>query len=279
MLKKRIVTAAILIPLLFLFVWFDQPLPWLTIFVAGWGVLAAVEFYRIVAATKAAPLIPIGVIWTLLFIISPHFLDNIGDKFLFFSTLGDPFLIGSLAMVSLVWLAFRSFRKEALTGWVWTIAGIVYIGLLLSHIVALRGLDMGREWVLFALFVTFASDSAAFLIGSTWGHRKLAPAISPKKTWEGAIGGAAAAMLVSPLLVLLFDLRIGYSEAILLGLAVSFFGQLGDLIESLFKRKMKVKDSGSTIPGHGGFLDRMDSVVFAAIVVYYYVAWFTQQLV
>lgn len=273
MLKKRIISAVLLIPLLFLFVWFDQPLPWLTIFVAVWGCLAALEFYHIVAAAKAPPIIPIGIIWTLLFIIGPHIIDKIGDRFLFVSMLGDPLLIGSLVIVSLAWLVLRRQRKGAFTSWVWTIAGVLYIGLLLSHMVALRGLYMGREWVLFTLFVTFASDSAAFFIGSAWGRRKLAPSISPRKTWEGAIGGAVVAMLLGPLLVWLFDLPIGYGEAIMLSLAVSVFGQLGDLIESLFKRKMKVKDSGSTIPGHGGFLDRMDSVVFASIVVYYYVTW------
>jgi len=266
MLKKRIISAALLIPLLFLFVWFDQPLPWLTLFVAVWGCLAAYEFYRIVAAAKAPPLIPIGIIWTLLFIISPHFSDKPGD----------PLVLGSLVIISLVWIIIRGGKGAGFTGWVWTIAGAIYIGLLLSYIVGLRELDMGREWVLFALFVTFASDSAAYLIGSRWGRRHLSPEISPKKTWEGCIAGLITAAILGLALKGIFDLPIGYLSAGLLGLTVSIFGQIGDLVESLFKRSMSAKDSCNTIPGHGGFLDRIDSVVFAGIVVYYYVIWFVQ---
>jgi phosphatidate cytidylyltransferase len=105
------------------------------------------------------------------------------------------------------------------------------------------------------------------------GRHKLAPGISPGKTWEGAIAGVFGAIISSLLLVTLLSLPLSYGQAILLGLLVSIFGQLGDLTESLFKRNMGVKDSGRLIPGHGGVLDRMDSVVFAGIVVYYYVIW------
>jgi phosphatidate cytidylyltransferase len=139
--------------------------------------------------------------------------------------------------------------------------------------VALRGVDAGRDWVFFALFTTFASDTIAFFAGRALGRHKLAPGISPGKTWEGAIAGVFGAIIFSLLLVTLLSLPLSYGQAILLGLLVSIFGQLGDLTESLFKRNMGVKDSGRLIPGHGGVLDRMDSVVFAGIVVYYYVIW------
>lgn len=263
MLKKRLISALLLLPLLVVFVWFDQPLPWLTLFVAIWGVLAALEFFRIVAASKTAPLTYLGLIWTLLLILSPHF-DH--------GQLTLP-LLTSFMLVSLIWLVLRPGKGEAFTAWAWTLAGILYVGWFLSHIVALRGLDFGREWVLFALFVTFVSDSAAYFIGRTWGRHYLAPGISPQKTWEGAVAGAVAAIIIGPLLVWLFGLPIDYGPAVILALAVSIFGQFGDLVESLFKRNMGTKDSGETIPGHGGFLDRMDSIVFAGIVVYYYVLW------
>ena len=150
------------------------------------------------------------------------------------------------------------------------------MGWLLSHFVALRGEADGRNWVLFALFTTFASDSAAFFIGRAWGRHHLAPHISPRKTWEGAVAAVLGAIIVSLLFTLRTPLQAPFDywwQAILLGLAVSVFGQLGDLVESLLKRNMGVKDSGKAMPGHGGFLDRMDSVVFAGIVVYYYVIW------
>ena len=100
----------------------------------------------------------------------------------------------------------------------------------------------------------------------------MAPRIRPKKTWEGAVAGVLGAVLVSLLLTLAtpFSLPIGYGQAVLLGLLVSVFGQLGDLVESLLKRNTGVKESGNTLPGHGGFLDRMASVVFACVVVYLY---------
>jgi phosphatidate cytidylyltransferase len=265
MLKKRVITAVCLLPVLVAAVWFDKPLPWLTILVAIWGVLAALEFYRVVETSQVLPLTGFGLIWTLLFIISPH------CSWAYI----NPLLLTSAVVLPPIWLlARRHHKEEAFLGWVWTIAGILYVGWLLSHFVALRGLESGRDWVLFALFTTFASDSAAYFVGRAWGSHHLAPGISPGKTWEGTTGGFLAAIITSLLLVMLLDLPITYPQAIPLALAVSAFGQLGDLFESLFKRNMGVKDSGKTIPGHGGFLDRMDSIVFAGVVVYYYVIFF-----
>ena len=272
MLKKRVITALWGIPLLITAVWFEEPLPWFTIIVAILGLLAAFEFYRMVTASKIAPLTCFGLIWTLLFILSPH----LNYDFL------TPSLLTSGVMISLIWLLLRRQKEESFIGWAWTMAGILYIGWLLSYLVALRGLDDGRNWVLLALFATFGSDTAAFFIGRALGRHRLAPSISPGKTWEGAIGGIFGAIIVSLLFTLptLFTLPnslylqdFSYWQAILLGLLVSIFGQLGDLVESLLKRNMEVKDSGKLLPGHGGFLDRIDSIVFAGIVVYYYVIW------
>jgi phosphatidate cytidylyltransferase len=146
-------------------------------------------------------------------------------------------------------------------------------------LVALRGLEEGRNWVLFALFTTIASDTIAFFVGRTFGKHHLAPNISPGKTWEGTIGGIGGAVLISFLFSSsklfslnnpLFIQHFSYWQAILLSIMVSVFGQLGDLVESLLKRNMGVKDSGRLVPGHGGFLDRIDSIIFAGIVVYYY---------
>ena len=276
MLKKRAITALVGIPFLIAAVWFDEPLPWFTILVTVWGVLAALEFFRLVAKSKVRPLTGLGLVWTLLFILSrdadlqsilgPHFDLN----------LLMPLLLTSAVLLSLVWLLRRAQKGEAFTGWAWTMAGILYVGWLLSYLVALRGLDEGRNWVFFALFITFASDSAAFFTGRALGRHRLAPNISPGKTWEGTIGGVLGAILVSLLFLLPTPLRleINWGQAVLLGLLVSIFGQLGDLVESLFKRNMDVKDSGRLLPGHGGLLDRMDSVVFAGVVVYYYVLAF-----
>ena len=261
MLKKRVVTALWGIPLLVIAVWFDEPLPWFTIFMAIWGLLTAFEFYRLVGVSKILSLSVIGLLWTLLFILSPH----CDYQFTV------PFLLTSAIVLSLIWLVLRPQKEGAFLGWVWTMAGIFYVGWLLSYLVALR-LDGGRNWAFFALFTTFGSDTAAFFIGQALGRHHLAPKISPHKTWEGSIGGAIGAMLVSLLFVAPapLSLPLSYVEAILLALVVSVLGQFGDLAESLLKRNLGVKESGKAIPGHGGFLDRTDSVVFAGVVVYLY---------
>jgi len=259
MLKKRVITGLWGIPLLIIAVWFDKPLPWFTVLVAILGLLAAFEFYRMVAVSKVSSLTYFGLVWTLLFILSPHF----DYDFII------PLLLTSAIVLSLVWLIVRPQKEGAFSSWAWTIAGILYVGWLLSYLVALR-LDAGRNWVFFALFTTFGSDTAAFFVGRALGRHCLAARISPNKTWEGAIAGVFGAIIVSLVLVTLLSLPLGYGQAVLLGLLVSVFGQFGDLVESLLKRNMGVKESGKLMPGHGGVLDRMDSVVFAGIVVYLY---------
>jgi len=275
MLEKRLITALWGIPLLIAAIWFDTPLPWFTVLIAIWGMLAAFEFYRLVSVTKALPLTYFGVLFCLFFILSrdsdllvtlePHFNLN----------LLTPLLFTSAVLVSLIWLIGRGQKGETFAGWAWTIAGILYVGWLLSYLVALRGLDEGRNWVFLALLTTFAADTSAFFVGRALGKHPLAPNISPGKTWEGFIGGIIGAIILCLFFTLPtpLHLNLGWGQAILLGFLVSIFGQLGDLVESLFKRNVGVKDSGRLIPGHGGFLDRMDSVIFAGVVVYYFAIW------
>lgn len=269
MLNKRIITALCGIPLLIAAVWFAKP--WFTVFVAIWGLLAVFEFYNLRAASKKSPLTYFGLIWTALFILSrnsellsflkPHF--NVD--------LLTPLLLTAAMMLSLICLLLLPRKEKAFTGWVWMMAGILYVGWLLSYYVALRSFDEHGIWVFFALFTTFGSDTAAFFVGRALGRHHLAPYISPRKTWEGAVAGVFGAIIVSLLFTILMPLS--YGQAIFLGLVVSVFGQLGGMVESLLKRNMGVKDSSQLIPGHGGFLDRTDSVIFAGIVVYYYVLW------
>jgi phosphatidate cytidylyltransferase len=187
MFRKRIITALWGIPLLVAAVWFDQPLPWFTILIVIWGMLAAFEFFKLVLATKVEPLTHFGLIWTLLLILSRD-----SDLLSLLKTYFDlsqltPLLLTSAALLSLIYLLKQREKKEAFAGWAWTMGGILYVGWLLSHLVALRGMGDGRNWVFFVLFTTFASDTAAFFIGRALGRQRLAPNISPSKTWEGAI--------------------------------------------------------------------------------------------
>jgi len=261
MLRKRVITALWGIPLLIVAIWFDEPLPWFTVLAVVWGLLAAIEFYRMVGVSRILPLTYFGLIWTLLFIIHPHF-----DYELLV-----PVLLTSAVTLSLILLVFLPNKEGVFINWAWTIAGILYVGWMLSYLVVLR-MEAGRDWLYLALFATFGSDTAAYFIGRGIGRHKLAPNISPGKTWEGAVAGLFGAVIISLLFTLNTPLQLplNYGQAILLGLLISVFGQLGDLAESLLKRNSGVKDSGSLMPGHGGLLDRMDSVVFAGVVVYLY---------
>jgi phosphatidate cytidylyltransferase len=272
MLRKRFITALWGGLLLIAAAWFDEPLPWFTVVAAVWGLLAVFEFYRITGVGKVRTLAVFGLAWTLFFILSrdaglisllqPH-LDP---------GLLTPLLLTSAVVLSLILLVFTPREKGSLADWAWAIAGILYVGWLLGYLVELRGMADGRGWLFLALFATFGSDTAAFFAGRALGRHRLAPHISPGKTWEGAVAGLAGAVIVSLLFTLPTPLRLplGYGQAVLLGVLVSVFGQIGDLAESLLKRHTGVKESGNMMPGHGGVLDRMDSVIFAGIVVYLY---------
>ncbi len=261
MLRKRVVTALAGVPVLAVIIWFDSPLPWFTVLAAVWGILAVFEFYRLTAVSRTKSLTAFGLLWTLFFIISPYFRDGYT-----FSA-----LLASAVVLPLIWLVLRPQAEGTFFRWAATTAGILYVGWLLSFLVALR-LEAGRNWVFFVFLTTFASDTAAFFIGRWLGRHPLAPRISPKKTREGAVAGVFGAVLVGLLFTLdtPLALPVGYGQAVFLGVLVSVFGQLGDLVESLLKRNAGAGDSGRALPGHGGFLDRMDSPVFAGVAVYLY---------
>ncbi|KPK92195.1 MAG: hypothetical protein AMJ94_05750 [Deltaproteobacteria bacterium SM23_61] len=150
--------------------------------------------------------------------------------------------------------------------------GLLYIALLLAHFVLMRKMDTGRILILFTLVAVYFGDTTAFYIGRAYGKRKLAPRISPGKTVEGGLGAVAGSVAGAVLSKMLFFPQLPVVHALVLGAAVGGIGQMGDLWESLLKRSAQVKDSGALIPGHGGLLDRIDSVLFAAPLVYYY-AW------
>ncbi|MEA2013842.1 MAG: phosphatidate cytidylyltransferase, partial [Thermodesulfobacteriota bacterium] len=148
--------------------------------------------------------------------------------------------------------------------------GFMYIPLLLSYIILLRGLDNGIAWVFFVIIAAFAGDSSAFYAGKTFGKTKLMPAISAGKTVAGAIGSTVGTVFICLLFKVLFLPGLPVAHAIILGFLGSIVGQLGDLCESAVKRISMVKDSGFLLPGHGGVLDRVDSLLFMIPFVYYY---------
>jgi phosphatidate cytidylyltransferase len=149
--------------------------------------------------------------------------------------------------------------------------GMLYVGMTLSTLVATRTLAGGEFLILFVLLVTWAGDTGAYYAGTMWGRHLLAPAISPKKTYEGLIGGIVLAIGVALLTRAWMLPQFSLLNAIVLGLLLTATGLLGDLCESAIKRTVGVKDSGGMLPGHGGMLDRIDSLLFTAPIFYYYV--------
>jgi phosphatidate cytidylyltransferase len=260
----RLWVSLVAIPIVAALIWFGAP--WFTL-LGG-----AYEFYNLIKHSKGLnPLTGFGMLWVGLLIASPHYTAIPHFKDISPVTL----LLTGGVVFSLLIVLGRKGKENAFTNWAWTLGGILYIGWLASFMVALRNVEDGRGWVFLAILCTFASDSSAYLAGRALGKHKMAPFISPKKTWEGAVAGVAGAIVISALVVWFFDLPVTYWQAIILGIIISAFGQVGDLVKSLFKRNMEVKDSGHILPGHGGFLDRMDSLVFAGVIVYFFVAFFT----
>jgi phosphatidate cytidylyltransferase len=267
MLKHRVITAAVGVPLVILAIWFGDPWPWFSLLIAAAALAGTYEFYHIANFDRREPLIYLGLLWSLALVLSPHYrnLDVL------------PIVITATMLISLIGLLLRPSREKTFHDWAWTIVGALYVGWMLSYWLNLRGLEDGRNWVYLAMLTTFANDTGAFFIGRARGKHKLAPTISPAKTWEGATGGLICAILAAIVIALVLNLispfTFKYWQIVLLSFLVSLFAQLGDLVESLLKRNIGVKESGNLLPGHGGILDRFDSLIFVGAVVYYYVLW------
>ena len=147
---------------------------------------------------------------------------------------------------------------------------LIYIPLMLAFGVLIRDGPDGMRWALLVLAVVFAGDIGALYTGTTLGRHKLCPSVSPGKTVEGSVGGLIGSVAVGSLAKLIFFPRLLWGESILFFLVLSIVGQIGDLYESEFKRAAGVKDSGVILPGHGGLLDRIDALLFALPVAYFF---------
>jgi phosphatidate cytidylyltransferase len=156
------------------------------------------------------------------------------------------------------------------TGAVVTVFGIGYVNWLLGYAFWLRDLESGEEWVLLLVWVTWLGETAAYLVGSAVGRHKLAPAVSPKKTLEGALAQLVVSGLAAVIARAWFFPALSLPGALLVGLLLGIAGQVGDLVESALKRSVGTKDTGRLIPGHGGVLDRVDSLLFNTPILFYY---------
>jgi phosphatidate cytidylyltransferase len=176
----------------------------------------------------------------------------------------------SLLIIFLLFLFRVKDQPADLTALIKVFFGYMYISFMMSHFILLRSFENGAVWVVFIVVITFSSDISAFYAGKTMGKRKLFPAISEKKTEEGAIGSVIGTILGCVIFKILFLSELPFVHAVVIGFMGGILGQLGDLCESSIKRVSMVKDSGALLPGHGGILDRLDSFIFIVPFVYYY---------
>jgi len=178
------------------------------------------------------------------------------------------YLVGPLFMTTLILLLLSHAQPNVFDRWGLNVSASLYTSLLPAYMILLRNGKDGLWWMGAALTGTWVFDTGAYVIGRTWGRKRLWPAVSPGKTWAGTIGGIvlAAALCLATVKVL----GLSYPQAIGLGALIAVLAQLGDLVESAIKRQVGVKDSGSFLPGHGGILDRIDGLLFSTVGVYYF---------
>ncbi len=251
----RIVTGVITLPVLFFAIdyggWAYSALVTLVVTIGVW------EFWRLCQAGGAEPDFPlllVGALGTLQGASDPR-----PERFVVF--LGCFLVVALLAI-----LRFGDGQASMRLGRL--LLGIFYVGLLPAFLLRMRDLPFGRDAVVLLYAAVFACDTFAYVTGRWWGRHRLWPRISPKKTWEGAIGGVMGATAVSLAGQLWFAEFLSPAVAVGMGLLVGVVGQSGDLVESLLKREAGEKDSSQILPGHGGVLDRFDSLHLAAPAVY-----------
>jgi phosphatidate cytidylyltransferase len=190
--------------------------------------------------------------------------------------LGEPVIPEVFALVLFIALVnfVVAFPRLTFTGLALNLFVPMYVGYFFSFAFLLRQLEHGFFFLLLAFLLAWATDIGAYGSGRLWGKHKLAVDLSPNKTQEGAVGGVCASMLVSIIAFILTPLSATLAEAALLGLLASLAGQIGDLVASAIKRQTGIKDFGSLLPGHGGVLDRFDSFLLVAPLVYYFLVLF-----
>ncbi len=257
MLKQRLVTAAILIPLI---IWgiFSLPDTGFAALLALFVLLGAWEWTRICEIKNML----MRIVYLALFSLCLYLLWKNEDPGLIYIVLQ----LSLIWWLAAIWLLLAYSRGRDYLRGQWLIKAFIGFVLLLPPFVALISLRaesiFGPAYVLLLLLLIWSADSAAYFSGRQWGRRKLLPKVSPGKSWEGVAGAVLAAMLLAFAAAFYFELPV--LEFVILAIVVTAISIVGDLTESLFKRQVNIKDSGVLLPGHGGVLDRIDSLTSAA---------------
>lgn len=256
--KKRLISSLFMLPLLILLVVRNIPL------YIGGAILMSIAMYEFYQAFKKVDITPI---------------NELGFAYIIFIMFGNifrireevyPFFLYTLFIISIFYVLFK--KKKVIDVSI-TFSGILYIGYCLNSIIMITDrIENGYIFVWLVFIISFATDIFAYLVGKNFGKTKLIPSVSPKKTVEGSLGGIFASVVFGLLFGFIFKLPLGIIFVIsLLG---SFVAQLGDLAASSIKRYVGIKDFGKIIPGHGGVLDRFDSVLMVAPFVYLVLVFF-----
>jgi phosphatidate cytidylyltransferase len=260
---QRTITSVIGIPVVLALVWFGGW--WAFAGVTIVAVLGAYELHNMMLHEGYHPMILISLALSLLFLVAAM----VPQQRPLFLEIG----LGVALLVTFPLLFFRKKLEGAMVDWSLTLAIAIYLGWPLSLFPILRGYQVGIStgfwWLLTLMLGVWGFDTGAFFAGHFFGRHKLAPNISPGKTWEGVFGGLVFS-ITAALLFTMLPLHVPWYLALLLGTLIGIASTLGDLAESLIKRQTHVKDSGQIIPGHGGILDRVDSLLFAVIVLYFF---------
>jgi phosphatidate cytidylyltransferase len=222
------------------------------------SLISLFEFYKLGLASGRRPFIVWGLIQSALIFAASYYA---------FSSMADPlhyFIVLAFFSMIFVFAIFRKNRENIISCIAFSIMGLLYISLPMSLVNAIAYSEGAYAYplVIGLLFSQWANDTGGYFAGKALGKHKLYQAISPNKTWEGSIGGVVLVLIVTYVISLIFD-DLSTIQWMGLGLVIAVFGSIGDLAESLFKRNLAIKDSGNTIPGHGGFLDRFDGLLLA----------------
>jgi phosphatidate cytidylyltransferase len=255
----------VFIPLFYLLVRYLPPIAFFGLVVgASW--LALVELYRLHFQPRLATMaIMLGLVMTTLVLSHLQWPETVPLH---------PVLLLTLAGTLLFHLLSKHDLSRSLVDVSVLIFGTLYIGFALGHLLLTRALPDGIFLVFFVMLVTWAGDTGAYYAGVSMGRTPLAPRISPNKTVEGLLGGCLLAVVIALIARAWFIPSFTIVDAVALGILLTVAGLIGDLSESMFKRGAGVKDSGGLIPGHGGMLDRLDSLLLTAPTYYYYVTLF-----
>ena len=255
MLKTRIISACVFVPIILV-----------AVFLGGWAFAALMAMIAVIGGYEFGKMVEVNEYRFLPWIYYPAAIVLIALAQLMPKQ--PAFLLGALLLVFAVYMSFFISGKYELDEITMNLAGVVYIPMTLTTAVLMRsGMGDGMFLIYLLLIIEWFTDSGAYFIGSAFGRHKLMPKVSPKKSVEGAVGGIAAA-IIGALLLNIFTGLLAWWLMILVAVVVSVSGQIGDLCESAIKRWADVKDSGTLIPGHGGILDRFDSMLFASPLLF-----------